>query len=63
MNGDSYETPPFSERKNLYCTKDEYWRFLNFSQRFSGTRLHSRILNLLDSTTCDSAVIKEIVND
>lgn len=64
MNGDSYETPPFSERKKTYTVqRTEYWRFLNFSQRFSGTRLHSRMLNLLDSTICASALIKEIVND
>lgn len=65
MNGDSYETPPFPEREKKTCTlqRTEYWRFLNFSQRFSCTRLHSRILNLLDSTTCASALIKDIGND
>ena len=64
MKRDSYETPPFPEREKT-CTvqRTEYWRFLNFSQRFSGTRLPSRILNLLDSTTCASALIKDIGND
>lgn len=67
MNGDSYETPPFPERekkKKLVLYKGQSAGDSWISARgFQAQGYTPEYSACLDSTTCASALIKEIGND